>query len=338
MDEKFVAAGAATPTGEWREETKVETFAPAITRTSEETDQLWPAYLEALKAIDPVVKTDSEMTSSQWTHKYASRAKILSHIWKPLLKAGLILTQAPTRQGENIVVETRVTHAASGQWVSASLPAKAGETPHQVGTAVTYLQRYTLCGLIPLAADEDHDDPSVNEPAPNPFYAKAKTPPPDDSFTVLGLMDVKYFGVRKTDPDAAKAMKPNPKAFPKKLANPATGKDSFYWVIDKGVAAPEGPQRTPEEEADADALFNPATKEQQKQDNKRKGKAGWKLNVAGSNTLDKLIVVMEERHPDIGDPDEAVQAWLLKSGVSNDDLNDPEQSEAILAKARKAKP
>lgn len=334
---------------------KLKADLETVTRTSEQTDKLWPAYLEALKAIDPVVKTDSEMSVTRdgtRIHHYASRAKILEHIWKPLLEAGLILTQAPTRQGEDIVVETRITHAVSGQWVSASLPAKAGETPHQVGTAVTYLQRYTLCGLIPLAADEDHDDPSVNEPAPNPFgnpddIEKANLKSEKELGKNLGRVEGKYFaeskggGAKKTA--AHKLYAPHPKAKIHKILDPSTGKMGYFWFLPPEHVKPDmpGPQLSPEDQADADALFQPPTPAQQKAVAVRRAQRGHTvlaLTNAGYETLDKLIVMFEERHPGIEDASEAVQEWLLSRHYSNAHLNDPPKAEEIIAKARMAKP
>jgi len=120
------------------------------------------------------------------TFRYASLASGLDIVRKTLSQQEIATIQTtrieqPTGQ---IHLTTLLAHA-SGEWISSDLPvcaAKEVETPHRMGSALTYARRYALFALVGIAGEDDLDAPDVvTEPlaAPEPQAASGpKRRPP----------------------------------------------------------------------------------------------------------------------------------------------------------------
>lgn len=149
-------------------------------RTSESTDKL----AEALAAAQGEFKNPERnrevkvqtKTGGSYTFAYATLDAIMDAIRGPLSKHGLAMLQDSGTADGALTLCTRLIHS-SGQWIEsdtiAAKPADFG--PQALGSLMTYLRRYSICGLLGIAPDEDDDGnrASGNEVA----MAKAKPRP-----------------------------------------------------------------------------------------------------------------------------------------------------------------
>jgi hypothetical protein len=118
-------------------------------------------------------------------------ASVLEAILPAFNAAGLCVLQHPVLDQDVVHLTTLITHE-SGQWIRSvcSMPVAGKKDAHAVGSAISYLRRYTLasiCGVI--QSDDDGNDaagaapqaparpaPSAPAPAPVRFTAVAAAP------------------------------------------------------------------------------------------------------------------------------------------------------------------
>lgn len=94
--------------------------------------------------------------NGEYTYNYADLADIIAATAKPLSKSGLAVTQAPTTDGEKMILETMLMHK-SGQFIASTYPLTGHERPQEMGSEITYARRYTLASVLGIQADEDDD-------------------------------------------------------------------------------------------------------------------------------------------------------------------------------------
>lgn len=121
-------------------------------KTSDKVDVIFPLIFKVKKDLKSVAKTSN---NPYFKSKYAD---LNSHIdaVEDLLEANdLVLSQPTVGDSTGNYVETRITHAPTGQFIEASIKL-VGETDMQkVGSAVTYARRYTLGALLSMKAVDD---------------------------------------------------------------------------------------------------------------------------------------------------------------------------------------
>lgn len=122
---------------------------------SEQINELAAALAKAQAAMKPAAK-DSE--NPHFRSKYADLASIWEACRKPLTDNGLSIVQAPADAGDGVVsLRTLLLHS-SGQWMATTVSARLTKNDAQgVGSALTYLRRYSLAGMVGVVADEDDD-------------------------------------------------------------------------------------------------------------------------------------------------------------------------------------
>lgn len=94
-------------------------------------------------------------------YKYANLAEILNTARPVLAKHGLAVVQAPMFADGICTVETMLLHK-SGEWLSfpTSAPVQKAD-PQGVGSATTYLRRYSLAALCGMAQEDDDGESAV---------------------------------------------------------------------------------------------------------------------------------------------------------------------------------
>lgn len=137
--------------------------------TSPEIDKLAPALVRAVNAIE-AVKKDNQGHG----YKYADLASCLDEARRVLAGNGLTVMQPlgirsidaeAGAGGECVpivvqVVRTIVMHE-SGQWIASetAVPEGAGapkmSVAQAIGSAVTYMRRYSLCAMLSIATEDD---------------------------------------------------------------------------------------------------------------------------------------------------------------------------------------
>ena len=143
-------------------------------RVSEELDKILPALSKVKAGMGIVLKSAS---NPFFKSKYADLNAHLDVV-EPLLQAnGLLLFQPVEATDLGNIVESRIYHPESGQFVS-SVMKLIGETDMQkVGSAVTYARRYTLGSLLGMKADDDDGESSIgrNKPKGSSYKPKSST-------------------------------------------------------------------------------------------------------------------------------------------------------------------
>jgi len=97
--------------------------------------------------------------------KYAPLNDILNLVRPILSKYGLSVVQAPSGDGENIIIYTTLIHS-SGEWIEFEpLTLKADKVTAQgAGSAITYGRRYALSAVLGISSEDD-DDGNGAEPS-----------------------------------------------------------------------------------------------------------------------------------------------------------------------------
>ena len=140
-----------------------------------EANEAKKAYVEAMaafKADPPKIVKDKHVKYNQTEYHHASLENVTATIGEALSNHGLNASWV-TEQGEKTVTVTcRITHILghSEQTSLSSGPDSSGsKNPIQaLGSAVTYLQRYTLLSLVGLATEGQDDDGKATTAKPEP--------------------------------------------------------------------------------------------------------------------------------------------------------------------------
>lgn len=96
-----------------------------------------------------VIKKDAQ--NPHFKNTYASLPNILAEVKLKLNALKCTLTQ-PVVDGQ---VMTIVTDTESGESLQSCLPIPSGLNAQQIGSAITYFRRYTLCSLLSLEIEDD---------------------------------------------------------------------------------------------------------------------------------------------------------------------------------------
>lgn len=101
-----------------------------------------------------------------YSYKYAGLDTISAHVL-PLLGAhGLSFTAKPTLNAEGRFVLAYSLKHSSGEHDDGEFPlGSGGGTPQQIGSAITYARRYSLCAVTGVAPDEDDDGEAAQHQA-----------------------------------------------------------------------------------------------------------------------------------------------------------------------------
>jgi hypothetical protein len=96
-----------------------------------------------------------------YSYRYADLADVSAAILPLLAKCGLAFTALPDMLNGAFGLSYQLRHV-SGEQASGfyPLPDPARTTPQQVGSAITYARRYSLCAVTGVAPDGDDDDAS----------------------------------------------------------------------------------------------------------------------------------------------------------------------------------
>ena len=132
-------------------------------RTSDSTNQIFPAYIKAQGEIGNLKK---DSANDYFKSQYSSLEIVLETVKPIYLKHGIAILQGSgngTANGINII--TRLVHE-SGQWIETDFPIPLSrQDPQAAGTASSYGRRYALKAIASLAEIDD-DAQASSEPDP----------------------------------------------------------------------------------------------------------------------------------------------------------------------------
>lgn len=116
------------------------------------------------KAQGEMENAGKNSVNPHFRSKYADLAEIINTVRPVLAKHGISVTQFPSFDGTLAHVETIIAHQ-SGEWMSGttSSPVQKAD-PQGIGSATTYLRRYSLAAVCNLAQEDDDANASSKAP------------------------------------------------------------------------------------------------------------------------------------------------------------------------------
>lgn len=126
---------------------------------SEQINELATALSKAQSEIKPALK-DSD--NPFFKSKYADLASVQSACMPFLTKNGLSVLQAINYVNGETTLETTLLHS-SGQWIKSIAPVKPVKNdPQGLGSALTYMRRYSLAALVGVSQEDDDGNGASN--------------------------------------------------------------------------------------------------------------------------------------------------------------------------------
>jgi hypothetical protein len=170
------------------------------------SDQCAELYGALAKAQGMMGRAFKDANNPAFRTKYTSLASVLEAILPAFNAAGLCVLQHPVLDQDVVHLTTLLTHE-SGQWMRSvcTMPVGGKRDAHAVGSAISYLRRYTLasiCGVI--QSDDDGNDASGA--APQAPARPAPSAPAPVRFTAVAAAPVEQ--VQLTDAQLAAAVAP----------------------------------------------------------------------------------------------------------------------------------
>ena len=149
-------------------------------KTSDKIDLIAPALLAAQKEINNASK---DAKNPHFRSSYASLGSVIEAVKEPLNKHGISVLQSLSAPSDGspagLHLCTRLLHT-SGQWIedTAFSPLPKAD-PQGVGSATTYLRRYSLAALLSIT-QEDDDGNGASQPVAKPAVKPASKPASSD--------------------------------------------------------------------------------------------------------------------------------------------------------------
>lgn len=134
---------------------------------SESITALAAALAKAQAAIQPAIKDkkNEAFKSGGKVSKYADLASVWDACREALTNNGLSVVQMPVDAEMGRVALTTVLLHSSGEYISSTVSTRlVNDTPQGVGSALTYLRRYSLSAMVGVVADEDDDGNAASLP------------------------------------------------------------------------------------------------------------------------------------------------------------------------------
>jgi hypothetical protein len=172
--------------------------------TSEQINEIAGALAKAQAELKNPAKTAE---NPHFRNKYADLASGLDTIKPVLSQHGLAFAQMTYVEGDMMLLETRLMHAGSGQWLKSVYPVGRFPMKHQeVGSAITYARRYSGFALVGIAGADDDDDGNEAQKADMRAPAKpAAAPRVTDQESAEILADMQDSLALCESPDSVKA-------------------------------------------------------------------------------------------------------------------------------------
>lgn len=103
-------------------------------------------------------------TNPHYRNKYADLTEVLDTVRPVLSKHGLSVVQFPGYVEGVATVETILTHE-SGEWMAGTAGARVQkDDPQGVGSAITYLRRYSLAAVCGIGQEDDDAESASQQP------------------------------------------------------------------------------------------------------------------------------------------------------------------------------
>ena len=142
-------------------------------RTSDSIAKIASALAKALPAVQNATK---DATNPHFRSDYATLQAVIGTTKPVLAEHGIVALQGPGWEGDKCTLTTRFLHE-SGEWIETTAGTPVSKMdPQGVGSAITYLRRYSLAAMAGIG-QEDDDGNAASAPTNSPAKPKAKPKP-----------------------------------------------------------------------------------------------------------------------------------------------------------------
>lgn len=126
-----------------------------------------PELFAALAAAQGEIENASKNANNpHFRSRYADLAEVLNTIRPVFAARGLSITQSPAFDGELASVTTVIAHASGGYIVSKASCVPAKSDAQGIGSATTYLRRYSAAALAGIAQEDDDGESAAHDRQP----------------------------------------------------------------------------------------------------------------------------------------------------------------------------
>ena len=117
------------------------------------------ADLIAAQAAFPSIHKGKTADTGKFKYSYADLGDIADKVLPVLHENKFALIQGFRDGG----LFTKLLHASGGEIDFGTLPVSNNPDPQKVGSAITYMRRYSLCAALGIVADDDDDGAAAKE-------------------------------------------------------------------------------------------------------------------------------------------------------------------------------
>ena len=141
-------------------------------RQSAEIGELTKAMIAAKKQYKKITETDSGQYGT-----FINLDQVEEATGQALADSGLLFDQGPVFIEGRVMLQTQLTHAASGQWRAWHMPLdipedlKGKSIDQAKGGAITYQRRYSAYGILGLGKGDGSEEPDRVQSAESVKYA-----------------------------------------------------------------------------------------------------------------------------------------------------------------------
>jgi hypothetical protein len=153
-----------------------------------------PALAAALAAAQAEMKNPPcDRANSHFYNRYATLASVLDAVRPALNKHGIAVTQPLSNDHPSMITVATVLTHKSGESMESRVSVPLDARIQQIGTAITYLRRYSLTAMLGIVGDEDDDAETIEKPireaeqAKSAAKAKAKPKPAPELSTPINV-------------------------------------------------------------------------------------------------------------------------------------------------------
>ena len=120
------------------------------------------------KAQGEIENASKNAANPHFRSKYADLAEVLNTIRPPFAANGLAIVQSPHFDGSMAHVTTMVTHSSGGYITSTASCVPAKSDAQGIGSATTYLRRYSAASISGIAQEDDDGNEASHNKKPAP--------------------------------------------------------------------------------------------------------------------------------------------------------------------------
>lgn len=131
------------------------------------TEHATPALFAALASAQAEIENAAKNAANpHYRSKYADLAEVLNTVRPVFAKHGLSIVQSTGFDGQHVYVTTLVGHKGGGYITSVASCVPAKTDAQGVGSATTYLRRYSLAAMAGVAQEDDDGNAAAHDRKP----------------------------------------------------------------------------------------------------------------------------------------------------------------------------